>query len=64
MSILFAPFPPGPAGVSSRDALSMDIDDDDFGGTDAKLTSPGEPLLSSQAFMRSVLHLESSERTR
>ncbi|KAH7105943.1 hypothetical protein BKA62DRAFT_747802 [Auriculariales sp. MPI-PUGE-AT-0066] len=53
MSILFAPFPSGPAGVAlQHSAHSMDVDDEDFGGEDAKLTSPGEPLLSSQAFMR------------
>lgn len=61
----FTTFPsqqPDAAGDTTRhfpddDELAMEVDDDEddelgLGGLRAKLTSPGEPLTSSQAFMR------------
>ncbi|KZV92007.1 hypothetical protein EXIGLDRAFT_791266 [Exidia glandulosa HHB12029] len=46
--MLFTPFPPPPR---YQDVAQMDVDDD-FDGAEAKMTSPGEILTSSQAFMR------------
>jgi hypothetical protein len=51
----------GSAKFVDEDAMDVDFDDDeeDF-DSGSKLTCPGEPITSSQAFMRCVLFLASS----
>ncbi|TCD71791.1 exosome non-catalytic core subunit rrp4 [Steccherinum ochraceum] len=59
--ITFASFPAAPAHdgydgarryPDGEDGMEVDFDDDDMGASGRKLTSPGEVLTSSQAFMR------------